>query len=213
MTTAFTAEIDTPEGTRYLAPKSKLSKIPFFFRTVAQLQRALRGNSYRKGVEYFVPAIDSLKTVVVKVENLEKGLRSSSATRLSVAEAISIPSRKATAKVPSNAVFKIQFPAIGVGPKRKRFAGEGKYGKTWNRQGDVRLHIGSNIHWLKSVYRDATVVTILMGDDGITSTNISHTPIVEWYRRSPESNKRYLNAFSESMSVDVPAAYTKGQYA
>jgi hypothetical protein len=205
MTTAYTAEIDTKDGTRYLASKSKLSKVPFFFRSVSHMRRSLSGSRYRTGDDYFVPTRDALKTTIVRVENLERGLRGSFGTKMSVHDFGQLPAAGKTPRVPSNAVFKIQLNSAGtgVGPSKKRFVGDGKHGKTWNRQGDLRNHITSNIHRLTAAYKDAVVATILIGPDGITPSSITYTPIVEWYRRSPYGNKTYYKNFGSTMSAAI----------
>jgi hypothetical protein len=205
MTTAYTAEIDTTDGTRYLAGKSKLSKIPFFFRSVSHMRRSLAGSRYRTGTDYFVPTRDSLKTTIVKVENLERGLRASHGTKMSVHDFAQLPTFGKSPRVPSNAVFKLQLNSAGtgVGPSKKRFAGDGKHGKTWNRQGDLRSHITANIHRLTAAYKDAVVATVLLGTDGISVTSITYTPIVEWYRRSPYGNKTYFKNFGSTMSAAI----------
>lgn len=205
MATAYIAEIDTNDGTRYLSTKSKLSQVPFFFRSVSHLRRSLSGRQYRIGPEYYVPSRDEMKTAIVKVENLERGLRSSSGVRMSVHSFKQLPTAQRHVKMPANAVFKIQLNSAGTGfgPKKKKFAGDGKFGKTWNRQGDARNHISSNIHWLKTVYKDAVVATVTMNPDGITVSQVSYTPIVEWYRRSQFGNRTYLRFFQETMSDGV----------
>ena len=216
MTTAFTAEIDTKGGTRYLAPKSKLSKIPFFFRNVGHMRRALAGARWRTGIDYYVPTRDELHTTIVRIDNLERGLRGSSGTKMSVRDFMALPVSSAAPKVPSNAIFKIQLNAAGtgVGPSKKRFAGDGKLGKTWNRQGDLRSHITMNIHLLKSAYKDAVVVQALVNEDGVSVSQISYVPIVEWYRRSTYGNKTYLKNFGESMSSnDLSTLTPRSEYA
>lgn len=216
MTTAFTAEIDTKDGTRYLAPKSRLSKVPFFFRTVGHMRRSLSGSRWRTGTEYYVPTRDELKTVIVKVDHLERGLRASFGTKLTVRDFMALPTKAKGPTVPLNAVFKVQLNAAGtgVGPNRKRFAGPGKLGKTWCRQGDLRNHITLNIHWLTTIYKDAVVAQIVLGPDGITPTSITYTPIIEWYRRSSYGNMTYLKNFGESMSSnDLSTLKPRSEYA
>lgn len=210
MTTAFIAEIDTDEGTRYLSSKSKLSTVPLFFRTASHLRRALTGNKYRMSKDYFVPSRDNLKTVVVKVDMLERGLRSSHGTKMSVHEFNALPSKGKTPSISSNVVFKIQLNSQKV----KKFVGDGKFGKTWNRQGDIRNHITANIHRLTAAYKDANVLQITIGPDGVSPTSITYTPIVEWYRRSPYGNITYLKNFGESMtSNDLSSLVPRSLYA
>jgi hypothetical protein len=216
MTTAYTAEIDTRDGTRYLAPKSKLSKVPFFFRTVSHMRRSLAGARWRTGSDYYVPTRDELKTVIVKVDHLERGLRASFGTKLSVRDFMALPTSTKSPSVPSNAIFKVQLNAAGtgVGPNKKRFAGPGKLGKTWARQGDLRSHITLNIHWLTTIYKDAVVVQALLNPDGVSVSSITYTPIIEWYRRSQYGNRTYLKNFGESMSSnDLSTLTPRSEYA
>lgn len=216
MTTAFTAEIDTKDGTRYLAPKGKLSKVPFFFRSVSHMRRALAGSRWVTSIDYFVVARDELKTTIVRVDHLERGLRSSFGTKMTVRDFMALPTKGGAPRVPSNAIFKLQLNAAGtgVGPGKKKFVGSGKLGKTWNRQGDLRNHITQNIHRLTAAYKDAVVVQALVNEDGISVSSITYTPIVEWYRRSPYSNRTYLKNFGESMSSnDLSTLTPRSEYA
>lgn len=204
MTTAYFAEVDSIKGTLYLGVKSKLSTVPFFFRSVSHLLRGLGGRQYFEDSEHYVPSRDDLKTVVVRVENIERGIRSSTATRFSVNDVKNFPKTERAIKMPSNAVFKIQLDAQAK--YRQRFVGAGKYGKTWNRQGDVRSHITANMHRLKNAYFGASVLTIMMNPDGVTVSSVTQTPIVEFYRKSPFGNKSYLKTFCESMTGAIPTS-------
>lgn len=61
MTTAYFAEVDSLKGTLYLGVKSKLSTVPFFFRSVSHLLRGLSGRRCLVDSEHYVPARDDLK--------------------------------------------------------------------------------------------------------------------------------------------------------
>jgi hypothetical protein len=208
MTVGYLAEVDTADGTKYIGKGAKLQAVPYFFSNAGFLNKALGGNKwYSKDTnkQWFYRQRDGEKTVIIQVSDLQKGLRASLAKRMSISEYMisgAAVSQK-TPKQPSNAVFKIQFSAIGVGPAKKRFVGDGKYGKVWNRQGDLRNHISYNFDRLMKQYKDATVLTIEIGEDGVTPSKITHTPIVQFYRQSSYGNKKWLSRMGQSMSSNL----------
>ena len=74
MKRAWVAEIDTDNGTRYLGPRGFLAAVPYFW----QASQTLKWYLNRFGPER------QLRTEIVETENLERGLRLTKATRMSV---------------------------------------------------------------------------------------------------------------------------------
>jgi hypothetical protein len=207
MTTAFLAEVDTVKGTMYIGKKGKFSKIPFFFAQSNRLKDIIRlATSLRNfGPEdYFSNRRDQERTRIVVVENIEKGLRSSTGGNISVVEFMNkeYSSGQYAPSKPANAVFKIALSAMGK--NRKRFAGTGKFGKTWESQGHVRLHLTNNLQrMMKEGYytvNNAQVMMIELEADGVTPKKITYTPILEWYMQSPPCKLRIQNLDQASLS-------------
>lgn len=210
MTTAFLAEVDTAKGTMYVGKKGKFSKLPFFFAQSQKLKELLkappRGYSLRD--DYYSPDRDREQTRVVVVDDVQKGLRASTGSNLAVVEFLikEFGTGKYAPTKPINAVFKIRL-AKGLG--YKKYSGGGKFGKTWERQGDVRLHITNNLDRLSvchvnrdiPYYRDAEVVMIeLDPQDGITPQKITSTPILEFYLQSPSCRDRWNSIHQTNLS-------------
>ena len=192
MRTGYLVEVDTPSGTMYVSSKGALSGLPKFWRDRSSLVRALE-RCFRHG-------LDQRKMEVVRVQNLEAGLRQSTATRLTVeAFYASRPtSFSKRPKYPKNAVFKIRLKTQW-GDDRVRFAGPGRLGKIWGRAGDLRNHITQNIDLLKTKYAGADVLIIEMNTDGVTPYRVLPQPIIQFYCDSPDSNKVYKNAYTQSL--------------
>lgn len=200
MTTAFLAEVDTTAGTRYIMNGGALSRIPFFFYSSKRLKTILENTrDFGQSPYYYVSKRDCEKTRVCVVENVERGLRSSTGLNLSVAEFLKkeFGAKKYAPPQPANAVFKIRL----VNSKGK-YAGGGKFGRTWERQGDLRLHITNNLERLvNGDYRGANVVMIeLDPKDGFTPLKVTQFPILEFYQMSPPCRVRWGSLTQRSLS-------------
>jgi hypothetical protein len=196
MQTAYIAEVDTDssEGTRYIGLKGKLVARPYFFRNSTTIREVLQG---KRGKYYgFIREKHLEKTTVVIIKNLENGLRASEATRITGHAFLAMPVPSKT-KAPKNAVYKIELDNKSkLWRSNRPFVGSGKFGTTWQRAGDVRLHLNNNLGLLISdsgsdFYKYAKVLTIVLGLDGITPVSITKTPIIDWYCESPRSKARW----------------------
>ena len=211
MTTAFLAEVDTPNGTRYVGKNGKLQKLPIFYSASTRLKEVFasthRSHYPNDNFDFYLSQRDAHLTRVVIVDNVEKGLKASTGQNLSVQEfrAKEFSTTKYAATKPANAVFKIALRAMGK--NHKRFAGGGKFGKTWEAQGHVRLHISNHLHRILQdgyyAMNDAQVVMIELEPDGVTPTKITRTPILEWYMQSPVC-KRRVNELARSSLSNTP---------
>ncbi len=217
MTTAFLAEVDTPQGTRYIAKKGKLSKVPHFFTRASTLKEIFSKKSYYSSTSHYSLIQHREQTRVCIVKDLEKGLRSSTGGNISVAEFVALDltsSGQYAPKKPGNAVFKIQLPRVysGRGPKAIQFAGGGKFGKTWEHQGHVRLHLNNNLDRMLNYYKGAEVVMIEMEPDGFTPYKVSRTPIIDWYIQSPKAKLRW-DELTRLSIINAPDKVTRSEYA
>ena len=221
MTTAFLAEVDTPNGTRYIGKNGKLQKLPIFYSISQRLKNifALKHRSHYPitNFDWYLSHRDAHLTRVVVVDNVEKGLRASSGLNMPVREFMSkefsLSSRYAPKK-PVNAIFKV---AIDVpqshGKITVKYAGEGKFGRTWERQGDLRLHIGANLDRLHGYYKNAEVVMIeLDSADGFTPLKITKTPIIDWFCQSQASKIRYNDLVRTSI-INAPDTASRSPFA
>lgn len=209
MTTAFLAEVDTIKGTMYVSKKGKLSKVPFFFSQAGRLKDIIKLSTSRsyEPVDFYSNRRDQDKTRVIVVDNVELGLRASTGANLSVVDFMNreYGSGQYAPKKPKNAVFKIRI----IHGSSHKYAGGGKFGKTWERQGDVRLHITNNLSRLTvrhvdgriPYYKGAEVVMIELEADGITAKKITRTPIVDFYIQSPPCKKRIADLGQTSLSA------------
>lgn len=193
MRTGYLVEVDTDAGTQYVSSKGVLSPMPKFWRDGSSLVRALE-RCFRRG-------LDQRKMEVVRVQNLEKGLRESTATRLTVDAFYASRSTSFTKrpKYSKNAVFKIRLKTPW-GAERAVFVGTGKNGKTWEKAGDLRNHITRNIEKLNTEYAGAEVLIIDVSSDGVIPARVNHQPIIQFYRDSPDSDKKFRSAYTPSLS-------------
>ena len=196
MATGYIAEVDTADGTRYITKQGRLSKVPVFWQTMNGLKKAMRPRYSYRG--RYSPERDALKTQIIISKNLEAGLRASTASRHSVAEFMQMttPASKAP-RYGLDRVFKLELSGQGTN-KTKRFIGKGRFGKTWESAGALRLHITQNIERLNGLYKGAQVVIITT--DGLTTSSVTYKPVVEFYRESPHSNKQFLNRYGSMLS-------------
>lgn len=206
MTTAFLAEVDTPNGTRYIGKNGKLQKLPIFYSVSQRLKNIFeskqRSHYPITNFDWYLSHRDAHLTRVVIVDNIEKGLKASTGSNVSVAEFIVKEfsnARKYASTKPANAVFKIALDVSQIyGKTRKsKYAGAGKFGKTWERQGDLRLHITANMDRLTRYYENADVIMIEIDPaDGITPLKITKTSIIDWFCQSRTSKTRFDNLMS-----------------
>lgn len=193
MTTGYLAEVDTPEGTRYIKNGSKLSKLPFFFAGRASMRRAMKPHRWYAGADRYDERRDALKTVVIEVSGIEKGLRASEGRRMTVFEFNALPLASTSPKYPKGAVFKL-------GLQDGRYQGGGRLGKVWESAGHLRNHLTQNIEKFATQYKNAVVTMIEYESDMITPRKITRYPAIEFYRASPYSNKQYMNAYRSTLA-------------
>lgn len=192
------AEVSTDDGTLYVRPGSKLGKVPYFFHNKFVLKRALNpsftyGNSY---MGRYLPSRDDVKTTVVKVDNIEKGLQNSTATRMSVRQFNVLVEFKFKTKYNPNAVFKLRLASTNGGPPK--FAGLGKFGKTWQRSGDLKNHLNANRRLLSRDYAGADVLEIAINpENGVDVQSIKTIPLHLWYGTSGKST--YNSSFGGTL--------------
>ena len=192
MTTAYIAETTVNGSLMYLALKGALRRVPFMFGQAGTLQRALeRYQRWNRATSF----------VVTVVSDLETGLKSATANRISTAEFLVLAKNPRRIDTP-NAVYKLH-PVSGK--ISKKFYGGGTYGKTWDKPGSLRLHITQNIHRLRAgqLYDGATVYEIVYGTDGITPQLVKTIPIIEFYTRSKDSRKRYQDFMRVEAAMKV----------
>lgn len=176
MTTAFIAEIHNADGSVYFVGKgsSTISSWPHFFRgkqsLLTRIERLLRWNYLKAG--------GVLK--VIRVSNLEAGLKDSVAEVFTYDEFKELPTKVQLSK--PGAVYKLQY-ADG------RFAGPGVNGKTWAHGGHVRAAITGYPRGIKS-FEGGTVHEITYDDDGIWPKEVRRIPAEKFYAMSPSSAKR-----------------------
>ena len=222
MTTAFLAEVDTPNGTRYIGKNGKLQKLPIFY-SVSQRLKNIFASKQRShypitNFDWYLSHRDAHLTRVVIVDNVEKGLKASTGSNINVAEFIVKEfsnAGKYAPKKPVNAIFKIEIDVPKFSGKKIviKYAGGGKFGRTWERQGDLRLHINSNIHRLHGYYKGADVIMIEIDPaDGITPLEITKMPIIDWFCQSRTSNIRYNDLMRTSI-VNAPDKASRSPYA
>jgi hypothetical protein len=207
MTIAFTAEVDTPTGTKYVGKQGALVPRPVFHATSTKLKEYLRLNRSYLSDTQFKRSRDELKTVVIVVRDLEKGMAASQAEKMSIRkfEETEYSTSSSAPKVHKNTVFKLEYSGSGLGTNRKKFAGASRFGKTWTRQGDLRLHLTANLHKFatntkNASYRGATVVAIQLNDDGITPQNVKRIPVDQFYSLNPKCKIRLAEATRTSLS-------------
>jgi hypothetical protein len=186
MTTGYLAEISTDKGTFYIGPANKLRKHPYFHGGM-MLKKLLERGRYSKD------CLNGSDLAIQITEVKKLGLKASFATRMSVYEFNKLPfGMKKVPPTPPNAVYKIElFTPIGPFERTQKFIGTGKFGKSWDAAGAVRLHITANIEKLMGTYAKATVLEIFMLPDGVTPKMIIRHPILDFYKMSPDSAKRY----------------------
>jgi hypothetical protein len=193
MTTAYVVQVDLPGGVRYLGLKGSLNMMPKFFRNAKDVKRHMKRANY--GTGYSAKAHSDLTKVII-IRELEKGLKDSKAEVLFYYQFLDF--EPASPKSKPNAVYKIELAdktLVSFGQPRPKF------GKVWNRAGDLRSHITRLIghrvtkNVLDGRYKDANVVEIEYDPaDPIIPKAVTRYPITDFYCASPNCRKRYNGA-------------------
>lgn len=194
MTTAYLAEIDTNEGTRYLGKQSKLSRLPVFWHNRAAINRAL--NPQWSYSWKFNLKDHAEKTTIVQVDHLERGLRASSGKRMTLREFAELTVTQKP-KYPRNARFRLKTPD-------GKFIGGGRFGKTWDTAGHLRSHLTSNMSYLgNSMYKGSTVIITVYQDDLVQVKEIISVPMMDFYLASPYSRKTFNDHKSSLTDFEI----------
>lgn len=207
MTKAFVVEVGTKNGTLYLGRKGKLSRIPIFWNSGKRLQDTL--NIERNyGYNVFKIAEHEFNTAIVEIENIERGLRDSTAKRHTLHQ---FKQLRFTTRVrtPQNAVYKIELESKYISAKdrssiRGCLFGKGKFGRTWETAGDLRRYVTCNNLFSREAFTTAVVLEILIGDDGVTTKSIRRIPLIDFYCQSPDSLKRFEQTFQSRLTKVQP---------
>lgn len=207
MSTGYLAEVDTPNGTVYVGHGGVLKKLPQFFTDPKALRDVLVQDHSSNRFSY---TLDRFKTTVIVVEKLEAGMRASSAKTMTLFQFESLPILNVRVKprTSPNAVFKLQL--LNTKSEAPKFAGPGKYGKTWEKTGHLRSHLRLDLGRLVKDYAGAEVVEIIIGEDGCTSTRVSKTPVLDFYKNGSKDAQlelsKYLLEIEEQDDIDVESA-------
>ena len=199
-------QVDT-NTTMYLAPGgySSYRYRPYFFSSRYHVNRAL-GKKWNKP--------DPAKTKVVEVIDLEKGMKNATAKVYTLTEWQALPPPSKSPKGNPRCQYKIEYnPSVS---RINRFFGGNSarpFGKVWETAGDVRRYITGHLHYLSSSFKDATVIEMEYEPDMMTQKAVRRIPIVEFYCLSPDSRKRYDDAFKSTLTTFEPNPNPKSPYA
>lgn len=185
---AYVAEVDAGHyGTRYIGRKGALSLVPFFWQRQTDLLRMLNPKfTYHSR---YTPSRDELKTMIVEITDLQKGMRQAGAVRKTVREFKESQPRAVVNKENKNNLYKIRLPMPVAG---KSFFGSGKFGKTWEKAGVLRNFLSVRARFSsEEFWRDSTVVIIEMGVDGLNPVKVTNVPLIEFYCQSEQCRRRY----------------------
>lgn len=185
MTTAYVVEVQLPDGAKYLSINGKLSPVPKFFLSRPTVRKYILQGAHHSN-NYYNPKKHSEDTRIIVITQLEKGLKDSKAEILFYGQFVnSMPAMpSARPKTHKNAIYKLRL-ANGqwVSPGKLK----PKFGKIWNRAGDLRAHLTRTIRNCKltHLYANAEVIEITMEDDGVCQKMVNIFPVEMFYRESP----------------------------
>jgi hypothetical protein len=178
MTTAYIAEIDVEGAVRYAGNSWNISAFPRFYNGKAILLRRLE-NILRWGGRQ---KIDESCIRIIKITNLQKGMKDSTAEVLTMQQFRDMPTRPPMTN--PDAVYKLQS-------ETGRWIGPGVNGKVWEKGGHLRAAVTNHHGGIKNPrIAGGTVFEIIYEDDGVIPKLVNKIPVEEFYRRSPACNRR-----------------------
>jgi hypothetical protein len=202
MTTAWIAEISTKTGTKYLSTKTNgyYANRPHFFSTASHFKRALT-RLQQFGMHGDFSEVDSAHITVVRIENLERGLRDSTGARMTAdafmaAEKLKEAAKSFKPKDPQLTMYAIEYSPEARRSMRypKQYAGAGKFGTRWKRSADVRNHLSANLDLLNGAYKDASIVILeYFAGDLLVPEKVSRLPLLKWYISTKAGAKRWAD--------------------
>jgi len=192
MTTAFLIEVDTKQGTRYLRSNGRYSSFPVFIRSAISVRNVVNNTN-------LLSSYEREKTTIVKVEDLEKGLRASRGEQMSIARFNEwFVNRPSTYASPKNTMYRILY--------------KDKYGKfqiyndkVWSKTGPLRNHLVRNPHILMPTVHqpECFILAIQMKSTNIEVDNVKRYEAAEWMQLSPNGKKAYQNLRGSEFEGDI----------
>lgn len=204
MSTCYIVEIFFDNEVRYAGAKGVIRQIPKFFIGGPRVQRMLDGYRLKSLAD---------KIRVTQISYLERGIKQSNAKVFGYDEFMKATFTKATSVIPNNpnAIYKIKLDPMSARAKAngKLFVSplglrKEKFGKSWNRAGDLRSHIQSRLSWLRSDYMNAEVLEIEMAEDGFTPKVVKTYNITDFYCATPACRKNYDHQFPNNKYNPIP---------
>ena len=204
MSTGYIVEIFFDNEVKYVGDKGQTRQVPKVFIGGPRVQRMLaRWNGNRLA--------DQIR--VTQISNLERGIKHSNARVFSYDEFMHASFTKSNSAIPNNpnAIYKIKLDPMSAKAKAdgKLFVSplgwrKEKFGKSWNRAGDLRSHIQSRLSWLRGNYLNAEVLEIEMAEDGFTPKVVKTYNITDFYCATPACRKNYDHQFPNNKYNPIP---------
>lgn len=205
MTTAYIVETKFGDNVNYMIAGGRFSHFPKLFTGHARVKTLLSANGLGYGNSRFCAKMHKDSTKIIRIQNLERGMRDSHATIFTYEEFMARDFSRNGLTIPNNpnAIYMIELAqnlelATKAKPQYVQTAGQGrrcKFGHQWNSGGHVRLHITGRLHRLESTYKGAKVLEIEMHEDGFTPKQVKSYPIVDFYCASKSSREQYNQKF------------------
>lgn len=177
MTVGYVIELEDAVGSlKYVGRKCTLKSRPHIFSAAGLVKNVLRGPWNLRPLKVLV------------VSGFEGGFESSCVTKYSKEEFLQTDF--SSKKLPHDpaAVYKIQLLTAPTAPcLYVKANSKCRFGKVWNRSGDVRSHITGTWRYNKSKYAGAVVLEIVYEDDGITPKSVKHWDIEKFIQLSTSS--------------------------
>lgn len=189
MTKAYVVQVSTQDsGFLYLGLKRKLCKVPKFFISAPGLRTQIKLCGYGKGIN----SVRSPSTIVIVISDLEKGLKDSSASSMSLDTFLASDFSSKRALSNPNAVYKIRRDDGSLVRTNRRHT----FGTAWSRAGDLRTYLSNTLNSSMAFeirFKGAHVLEIVMAEDGVLVKEVIEHPIKDFYLASPACSKRYAD--------------------
>lgn len=192
MTTAFLIKVDLKAGTRYVRSNGRYSSFPVFIRSAVSVRNVVNN-------PHLFSSVEREKTTIVKVEELEKGLRASRGEQMSIARFNEwFQNRPSRYESPKNTMYRVLYK-----DKYGRFQNYGD--KVWTKTGPLRNHLVRNPHILLPTngQPEYFILAIQMKGTNVEVENIKRYPIAEWMQLSPNGKKAYWNLRGSEFEGDI----------
>lgn len=147
----YVVEVDlTPDRKVFVSKGGRLTNTPYFWKSAGRL-REIFSSPVTSSITLLNPQAHLSKTTVIKVDNLQNGLRGASAVRMTAEEFMKAHDAKTLTRTWKHHVFKLRIPVAEASAIKHGVNADGfikvereRFGKIWQSSGALRNHLTRN---------------------------------------------------------------------